>query len=413
MALYQMLAERFQVCATITGADFHRTCYVNTVVPARYQWILGYFRENRSRRRVFDYWLRMEESFGAKDFLAHDPQVTVANILRYRGAYRELQELYNKVQDADLLIIHGEGDFVFTTPPRREVLFLLGMAELGLHLQKKVVYANGLMSDCPTTGRNRETLGFARNILSRCNTVLVRDYQSLEFVKTEIPGAKCALVPDSLFTWYPALESSAAEIPANGDYIIPFPEHANSFGKLDFAKPYICVGGSALAAKDMHKSAIHFTTLYERIKGLGYPVYLTENCGGDSFLRSVAAETGAGLIPVETAIFMGGAILANARLFISGRYHPSILASLGGTPCIFLGSSAHKMHSLQRILGYEKPREFPVHPDESDLDEVEALARDYLGQGESLRKNIKENAAKRCAEALRLPVMIEESIINH
>jgi polysaccharide pyruvyl transferase WcaK-like protein len=156
--------------------------------------------------------------------------------------------------------------------------------------------------------------------------------------------------------------------------------------------PYICIGGSALAAKDKKRSAEHFSLLVEKAKGLGYPVYLTENCGGDSFLQKVAAETGVGLVPVETAIFMGGAILANARLFISGRYHPSILASLGGTPCIFLGSSAHKMHSLQKVLGYENPHEFSVYPSGSELEEILEMARDYLDQGESLRMIIKANS---------------------
>jgi polysaccharide pyruvyl transferase WcaK-like protein len=355
--------------------------------------------------------VRLEEFFGAKDFIANDPRETVANILRNKSKHGELEEIFKKAENADILIIHGEGDLVFTTPPRREALYLLGMAELGLQLNKTVVFANGLVSDCPSTGRNVETLGFARNTLSRCDALIVRDYQSLEFVRTEMPEANCSLVPDSLFTWYPIIENAGSEIPANGDFIIPYPENKNSFGKLDFSMPYICIGGSALAAKDKKRSAEHFSLLVEKAKGLGYPVYLTENCGGDSFLQKVAAETGVGLVPVETAIFMGGAILANARLFISGRYHPSILASLGGTPCIFLGSSAHKMHSLQKVLGYENPHEFSVYPSGSELEEILEMARDYLDQGESLRMIIKANSSKRCAEALRLPAIIHERVI--
>ena len=59
---------------------------------------------------------------------------------------------------------------------------------------------------------------------------------------------------------------------------------------------------------------------------------------------------------VALRLIVGGAVLAHARLFISGRYHPSILASLGGTPCIFLATHAHKMGSLSRLLKYDPQR---------------------------------------------------------
>ncbi len=142
------------------------------------------------------------------------------------------------------------------------------------------------------------------------------------------------------------------------------------------------------------------------IRELGYPVYLTENCGGDSFLEEVAASEGVGLIPVYTSVFMAGAILANARLFISGRYHPTILASLGGTPCIFLGSSGHKMHSLQKLLEYEYIREFPVFPLLEDIHEIKELAKTYIERGDPMRDKIKAVAKKRYEEAIRLPDMI-------
>lgn len=410
IALLQILSERFRVSDTIPGSAFQLDSagfgYVGTLLPPGYGWLFTMLRASRHKRRIYDYYIRLEELFGAKDFITHDPVETVANILRYKDTHREIWELYEKAQKADLLVIHGEGDFVLTTPPRREVMFLLGMAELGLHLHKKVVFANGLVSDCPTTGRNHATLEFARRTLSRCHGVIVRDYQSLEYVKKEMPDAECSLVPDSLFSWYPYIEKSASEIPANGDFIMPFPENKQNLGRLDFSKPYICIGGSALAAKDRTAAVPHFARLLEKVQGLGYPVYLTENCGGDVFLRTVAAEAGVGFVPVNTSVFMGGAILANARLFISGRYHPTILASLGGTPCIFLGSSAHKMLSLQKLLEYEYVREFPVFPSNGEVDEILELAREYLKQGEPLRATIRAVAGKRCREAKRLSDVI-------
>ena len=249
LALFQMLDEKTRETDTIPGSWFQISSagfgYVNTFLPSRYGWLYNNFVLNRKKRKLYDYYVRIEEFFGARDFIAHDPAETADNIIRYRSRYKEIQEIYEKAENADLLVIHGEGDVVFTTPPRREALFLLGMAELGLRLDKKVVFANGLLSDCPTTGRNLKTLDYARKTLSRCNAVIVRDYESLEYVRSEIPAAVSSLVPDSLFTWFPIIEKFGAGIPTNGDFVLPFRENRNNLGKLDFSKPYICIGGSA------------------------------------------------------------------------------------------------------------------------------------------------------------------------
>ena len=107
---------------------------------------------------------------------------------------------------------------------------------------------------------------------------------------------------------------------------------------------------------------------------------------------------------------MAGAILANAQLFISGRYHPSIFASFGGTPCIFLESHAHKMSSLQEVLEYDDGKQFSAFPDESEIREIVSTAKKYLDQGEVLREKIRKVAAIRCEEARQLPAFIEKNI---
>lgn len=415
IALIEMLSKMFTISETISGSSFFPNIegfgYVNTLLPAKYNSLFLYFRANRHRRNIYKYYVLLEEMFGAKDFIANDPVETVENILRYRGKYEKIQEVYDKVNKSEVIIINGEGDILFTTPPRREALFLLGMAQLGLRLNKKVVIVNALISDCPVTGRNHETLEYARKIFSQCSAVILRDYESFDYIKKEMPEVDSSIIPDSLFSWYPTIENSSPMLPDNGDFVLPFPENKDYFRKLNFSKPYICIGGSALAAKNKVKSGEYFSRLLENIRELGYPVYLTENCGGDSFFKTIAEKEGVGLVPVKTSIFMCGAILANARLFISGRYHPSILASLGGTPCIFLGSSAHKMRSLQKILEYEHIREFPVFPSSMEINEISDLAKEYLGRGESFREKIKAIAGRRYEEAIRLPEIIFEKIM--
>ena len=124
------------------------------------------------------------------------------------------------------------------------------------------------------------------------------------------------------------------------------------------------------------------------------------------FCSGLPGRKDVGIVPADAPILMCGAVLAHARLFISGRYHPSIFASLGGTPCIFLGSHAHKMGSLSRVLEYEDRREFNAFPDDAEIAEIVSAARKYLDQGETLRANIRQVAKLRCDEATRLPAFL-------
>ena len=238
LALRQILEKRFDVCETIPGNMFHLgfggVGYIQTFFPTRYNWIFSHFVANRDKRKLFDYYVRLEELFGARDFISPEPEESVENILRYKKKFRLLIEIYDKVRSVDLVVINGEGDMVFTTPPRREVLFLLGMAALGLRLGKRIAFVNSLLSDCPITGRNQNTLAAARRILAKCHPVVLRDPHSIDYARETMPEILPSLVPDSLFTWYPGIAESLKQLPRTGDFILPYPERAEDFGKMEF-----------------------------------------------------------------------------------------------------------------------------------------------------------------------------------
>jgi ADP-heptose:LPS heptosyltransferase len=230
------------------------------------------------------------------------------------------------------------------------------------------------------------------------------------FVNKEMPEVETAYIPDSLFAWYPLYANETSRPPANGNFMLPFPEKHEYWGRLDFSKPYIAIGGGALSSGQPQKSIESYTRLVNAVKGLGLPVYLTVNDFPDSFLEEVAVRTGVGVVPVDAPILMCGAVLAHARLFISGLYHPSIFAALGGTPCIFLQSHAHKMGSLPKVLDYEDRRQFPAFPTDAEISEILSHARFYLKQGEGLRTKIKSAAEKCYQQASSLPAFITKRI---
>lgn len=410
IALGQLLSGSFEIIGRVTADLFDlfnaEAGYVGTLLPPRHYRLFRYLLRRQSRR-PFSWYIKLERLFGARDFITEDPAESIDNLISHKHQHPALSRIYDQAAEADFLVLDGDGDIIFSTPPRRTTLFLLAMIELGVRLKKPVFLVNSMISDCPLTGRNEKTLAAARRLIAQCTAVTLRDTDSLEYVQKEMPETRCNFIPDSLFTWFPYYQTESSHPPPHGDFILPHPENEEYWGKLDFSQPYICIGGGALVSSQPEKSIECFGRLVDAIRKLGYPVYLTENDLPDSFLKRVARDKGVGIIPVDTPILQCGAVLAHARLFISGRYHPSIFASLGGTPCIFLGSHAHKMGSLSRVLEYEVPMEFNPFPQDSDVEQIVAIAKKYLAEGESLRARIRRVAGIRCDEALTLSALLK------
>jgi polysaccharide pyruvyl transferase WcaK-like protein len=413
IALGQLLSASFEITGRVTGDFFELSTaevgYVGTLLPRRHYELFLYSLRRRSRR-LFAWHMKLEELFGAKDFIVEDPAVSVDNLIAHKGQYPALARIYDQAREADLLVLDGDGDIIFTTPPRRQTLFLLSMIELGVRLNKPVFLVNSMISDCPLTGRNKTTLRAAKRLITQCRAVALRDPESLEYVQREMPEANVSLIPDSLFAWYSLYANGGFPPPANGDFLLPYPEKEEYWGKLDFSEPYICIGGGALVGSQPEKAVRCFSRLVDAVNRLGYRVCLTENDLPDSFMQRVAIEKNVSIVPVDAPILMCGAVLAHARLFISGRYHPSIFASLGGTPCVFLASHAHKMGSLARVLEYDSDRQFDAFPDEAEIARIVTKARDYLDQGEALRVRIRQAAKRRSDEATQLPAFLKRHI---
>ena len=410
IALSQLLSASFEITGRVTCDFFDLAAaeagYVGTLMPPRYYRHFRYLMLRRWRRPI-GWYINLERLLGAKDFISEDPAVSIDNLLAHKHRHPALARIYDQAAEADLLVLDGDGDVIFSTPPRRVALFLLAMIELGIRLKKPVFLVNSMISDCPLTGRNNTTLAAAKRLLPQCRAVSLRDPESLEYIQTEMPETKSSLIPDSLFVWFSHYANDNSYPPLNGDFLLPHPEKDEYWGKLDFSQPYLCIGGGALVGSQPDRSVQCYGRLVDAIRQLGYRVYLTENDSPDSFLQRVAREKNVGIVPANAPILMCGAVLAHARLFISGRYHPSIFASLGGTPCIFLGSHAHKMGSLSRVLEYDVLREFNAFPSDSDIAEIVSTARKYLDEGETLRARIRKVAKLRSDEAAQLPAFLQ------
>jgi polysaccharide pyruvyl transferase WcaK-like protein len=364
----------------------------------------------RGENPLYDAFYRFERMMGMRlDYIEEDPKKSARNILQNKNN-GEINELYEAVSSSDVIVVDGDGDLIFKDGPGRINHFNLSIIELADALGKEVHYVNSIFSDPPLGERNEEFFGRAVDTLSRCSTVALRDPFSVRLAEADAPELEVEYVPDSLFHWYEGLRDAADNLPDNGDYIIPYTrEEPSLFDQIRFDEPYICIAGGSRAANiarggreewSQEKAVAGYIDLVERVKDLGPRVYLTPTCSGDEFMYDVSREADVPIIPAEVPIKMGGAILSGAEVFITGRYHPSILASLGGTPCVFLGADSHKTRSIQEVLRYETKMQFSALPDEQEVEKICELAERYLSRGDSLRSDIR-STAKECAESAR------------
>jgi hypothetical protein len=320
------------------------------------------------------------------DFVSLDPEQTASTILRNRATHPHYASLCEAVEGADHVVVNGEGSLILRDPPRRDMLFQFGMLALARRLGRPSSYVNAMVSDPPVGGRAAGTADIARRALEACEQVVVRDPISFDVLGEIAPGLPRHVLPDALFSWAPRLADPDELIPRQADAIVPFPEDPANFGRYDFDTPYIAVSGGSLAAWDQPAAVTTYLRLVRALQRLGLPVLLVQTCTGDRFLSEVGAQTDLPVLPVRTAILQGAAVLAKARAFVSGRYHPSVLARLGGTPVVMMQGNSFKNEGLLRWVGPPGAEVFPAHPSDAEIDTMVERAAQAIAMSDDERR---------------------------
>lgn len=289
----------------------------------------------------------------------------------------KMNDIEKLIKGYDSVIINGEGSPIFTTPPRKEFLKHLEVLTTAQKNGIKTYYLNTMFSKCPIGGINQETFKFAVEIFQKTNSFILRDVESYNFAKKFIKHAQ--YIPDALFSWADKKEILESVSRENFD-ISSLPKRYICFSGGSWPKPYSHpVDTKKKQAKEILRD----------IKKMGLEIVLVETCGADKWLKEVAKELNLFHVPVNTYLNQGKKILENADIFISGRFHPSILASNGGTPCIFFQSNSHKTKSLQKVLEYDEVKVFSIPFKKSEFSELLNLVENYLNKNSFYKEKIK------------------------
>ena len=344
------------------------------------------------------------ERLGVRDAVSDDPAETVR---RWRRSGREpLAEWIARVERADAVVVNGEGSMIFTTPSRLEQRFHLAVMQLAHEADVPFAYVNALVADPANGPRNAATVAATRRLLPQARLVTTRDPWSQAFLREVAPEVASVYVPDSVFAWKGRV-GRGRDLLARPEYLTPFHERPDRLGTWDFQRPYVCVGGSSEAAKDPKRAAASYRRLLQALPELGYPVVVTVSSTGDAFLEELAHELDLPLVPADTNVMVATEILAHAELVVTGRYHPAILAGLGGVPGVLLGADSHKTASVQQMLGYPDIHVFAEQPTAADVSAILQRARRVLAERQRWQEAIETALALRAAEARRLTGHLE------
>lgn len=417
-ALSQLIRKNHEIVGVITGkytnTNTNNLFYFKYLPGFVYKQVGKWKNRHKRIKEIFLYGIIQKISrifsshyyAGPCDFVSLDFEQSVRNLKKCLPANPYLEEFNLDNYDFDAMVVNGEGSFIFSTPEWnwREALVISMLIYWAQQKGKKVYFVNAMFSDESTSERNYKMLNAVDNLLSKCNLVSVREEESYNYALKYLPHINSVIFPDALFTWYSYINDSHKV--TNYRYYIPHSVEADSlYDELDFSSPYICIAGSSSAkiVYDKQKTIDSYINLVLHLKSLNKSnIYLIEVDEQDSFLHEVSRITKTPIIPIDTPILSASKILANCRVFISGRYHPAIMASMGGTPCIFMGSNSHKTHSLQKLLNYNEINEFSEIPSEDTILQISQLVICYIDGGDVLRSKIKKRTYELSQEASKL-----------
>jgi polysaccharide pyruvyl transferase WcaK-like protein/organic radical activating enzyme len=333
-------------------------------------------------------------------------------------AYDTIMERINK---SDILILNGEGSFIFQSPPRHDMLNMLALFYACIEVGKPFCLLNAMFTSYAQGSPHEEPQN--EKIFKQCMAILehsaivsARDMISFDLIQKSGANINALYLPDALFSWFDFYSNESSKL----DLLLMNYQYCSSFNgisdnAIDFSKKYILMGGNSHAPHHPEKAEKCFSELAcglkEAAQANEMQFFLIECCSGDWVLRQISKNLGIPLIPVETNLRLAGYILGKAACFVSGRYHPSILASLGGAPCVFMGSNSHKTSSLQEVLGIPKEKQvtFNALPDSN---EIGLIVNETIKNLKNSRSEIIKKCEKNCRMVKELPIFYKMAVIE-
>jgi polysaccharide pyruvyl transferase WcaK-like protein len=278
---------------------------------------------------------------------------------------------------AEIIFINGEGTIVDGTDEwgkyRKDALYNLFMAWCSkMKYHKMTCIVNHTVDP-----NNSDAYEIISKLYPSLDVVLVRETLSLQNLNN-IGVYNAKFVPDALFSFKPNKKWEPSDIIKS---------------QIDFTKPYICLGDSSgFSGMNSHVSwniESVLGELIEKLKEIVPQIIFIEGCGGVSLeICELVHTKKIGMIHAKNSTYHDlYEILKRSEIFVSGRWHASILSILSGTPIVLWGADSHKTRSLYKLLDYPFPffevNSLPIH-----LDDIAETVNCILSSKEEVKRNI-------------------------
>lgn len=283
---------------------------------------------------------------------------------QYEGYYEKMQKAlclqYEKrmLEWADIVYINGEGNIVNGTDRygkyRMGARYILFMAWVS-----KVKYNHPtLMVNHTVDPNNYNAFEMISHIYPLLDKVYVREPLSIALLN-QYKIHNCTFVPDALWAYRPLTNWKPSEALKR---------------EIDFSKPYICLGDSS-GIKNAYNQVKWdvfqvLSEIVDRLRGITPQIIFVDGySGGNEDINELVKKKRLGRVNLNNCNYHDlYHVLEGASLFISGRWHASILCTLANTPILLWGSDSHKTKSLYTLLEYKYPffevATLPVNIDE-------------------------------------------------
>lgn len=244
---------------------------------------------------------------------------------------------------ADIIVINSEGNIVNGTDAdgkyRIGGRYVLFFAYLAKHLFHKPCYLINHTVD----PKNRDAREMICQVYPMLDGVFVREQLSCRLLDSWGIG-NYRYVPDAL--WSMDFDSD------------PLAKSPACLEDFDFGSDYICIGDSSGIKNNYNQVKWDVVGVYSRLirelkKSWQNIIFIDGYSGGNDDICEVIRKNGLRSVNLNTCSYHElYYVLKHASLFLSGRWHASILSLLGHTPVLLWGSDSHKTEALYTEVGY-------------------------------------------------------------
>lgn len=288
---------------------------------------------------------------------------------------------YNLINNSDIVIINGEGNIVNGTDEygkyrigARYILFMAYMAKK--YFNKYVAIINHTVDP-----KNSDAEGMVKYVYPLLDYIAVREPLSIKELRRIGFKGKIVLAPDALFTFSHKCEWEPSATLKN---------------EVDFSKEYICIGDSSALPKSKAKIRWNVEEVYIRMikelqKIVPQVIFIDGFSESNENINRVVKKMNIGRVSLKKCSYKDlFEVLKRSKVFISGRWHASILSVIGGTPIILFGADSHKTKGLKELIKY--PVKFieietlPIH-----IDDIAEETKSLISNNEIIRKKLIKN----------------------